>query len=65
MTVIHELSQILWVSTPLGDGIVITITDYGPQANSVFMVMLENGEFKFFDTNQCVACKNDTLSIRT
>lgn len=60
---IHELQQVIWVSTPLGDGVVVTITDYGPHHNAVFMVMLEDGRFRFFDTNQCTACRNDTLGI--
>lgn len=39
--------------------------DYGPQANSVFMVGLEDGNVKFFDTNQVVLSRNDTLGINT
>jgi hypothetical protein len=60
---IHEFKQMLWVSTELGDGIVICLIDYGPQANSVFMVGLENGEIKFFDTNQVRMCSNHTFGI--
>lgn len=62
---VHEFKQILWVSTELGDGIVICLIDYGPQANSVFMVGLEDGQVKFFDTNQVVLSRNDTLGINT
>ena len=62
---VHEFKQILWVSAELGDGIVICLIDYGPQANSVFMVGLEDGQIKFFDTNQVVLSRNDTLGINT
>lgn len=62
-TVIHELQQVMWVSTDLGDGIVILVIDYGPQENCVFLVLLEDGRYKHFNTEQVRACRNDTFGI--
>jgi hypothetical protein len=63
--VTHEFKQVLWVSTPLGDGVAILHLDYGIHQNGVLLVGLESGELKYFDTNQCKLCRNDTLGIAT
>jgi len=59
----HEFKQVLWVSTPLGDGIAILHIDYGPQHNGTLMVALESGEIKYMETNQVRMCRNDTAGI--
>jgi len=64
MTAIHELQQILWVTTPHGDGIVLFIMDYGMQNNTVWVVALEDdGLVKHYDSNQIKLCPNNTISL--
>ncbi len=47
MTTIHEFKQILWVSTPHGDGMALFIIDYGPHENTIWAVALENTDSIF------------------
>ena len=64
MSLIHEVKQILWVTTPHGDGIVLFIMDYGPQENTIFVVALEkDGIIKHYNSNNVRLCKNDTFNI--
>ena len=64
MTVIHELQQVLWVSTPHGDGIVLFIMDYGMQNNTIWVVSLEaDGAIKHYDSNQIRLCYNNTIKF--
>lgn len=64
MTFIHEFNQVLYVETPLGDGVAILIIDYGPQINTCWVVALEeDGAIKHFDANQIKLCENHTLNI--
>lgn len=66
MTTIHELQQILWVTTPHGDGIVLFIMDYGMQNNTVWVIALEkDGAIKHYDSNQITLCFNHTINLNT
>jgi len=66
MTVIHELQQILWVTTPHGDGIALFIMDYGMQNNTVWVVALENDvAVKHYDSNQIKLCYNNTINFNS
>lgn len=66
MTSIHELQQIMWVTTPHGDGIVLFLMDYGPQENTVFVVALEEtGLIKHYNSNDVKLCRNNTFNINT
>lgn len=65
MTTIHEVQQILWVTTPLGDGIVLFVIDMGAHENCILLVGLEDGKLKHFTTEQVRLCRNDTLGINT
>jgi hypothetical protein len=66
MTTIHELQQILWVTTSHGDGIVLFIMDYGMQNNTVWVVALEDdGAIKHYDSNQIKLCYNNTINFNT
>lgn len=60
---IHELRQVMWVSTELGDGQVLFLIDYGPHENCVLVVALENGNIKHFTTEQVAMCRNNTFGI--
>jgi hypothetical protein len=64
MTVIHEIQQVLWVETPLGDGQALFLIDYGPHENTIWTVALEkNGEIKHFNSNQVKLCFNNTFDL--
>jgi hypothetical protein len=64
MSLIYEVKQILWVTTPHGDGIVLFIMDYGPHENTIFVVALEeNGMIKHYNSNDVRLCKNNTFNI--
>ena len=61
---IHEIKQILWVTTPHGDGQALFIIDYGPHENTVWVVALESdGRVLHYNSNQIRLCKNDTFNI--
>lgn len=64
MSLIHEVQQILWVTTPHGDGVVLFIMDYGPHENTIFVVALEeSGMIKHYNSNDVKLCKNNTFNI--
>lgn len=64
MTVIHELQQILWVTTPHGDGQVLFLIDYGVHENTIWVVALEEtGIVKHYNSNDIRLCKNNTINI--
>ena len=64
MTTILEIQQILWVSTPHGDGQALFLMDYGPHENTVWVVALEkDGAIKHYSSNQIALCINNTFDI--
>lgn len=63
MTHVHEFQQVIWLATPLGEGVALLHIDYGVQHNGTLLVALEDGELKYFDTNQVKLLRNDTLEI--
>lgn len=63
MTITHEFASPIWVQTPLGEGRAILLIDYGIDHNPIFLVQLNNGQFKCIDTNDCRGCENLTLGI--
>lgn len=64
MTAIQEITQFLWVETPLGDGQALFVIDYGPHENSVWVVALEaDGQIKHFSSNHLKLCYNHTFGI--
>ena len=64
MTVIHEIQQVLWVTTPHGDGVVLFLMDYGPHENTIFVVALEDtGLIKHYNSNDVKICRNNTFNI--
>jgi len=66
MSLIHEVQQVLWVTTPHGDGVVLFIMDYGPHENTIFVVALEeSGMIKHYNSNDVKLCKNNTFNINT
>lgn len=64
MTAIHEIQQVLWVETPLGDGQALFLIDYGPHENTIWVVALElTGDIKHFNSNQIKLCINNTFNL--
>ena len=64
MTVIHEIQQMLWVTTPHGDGIALFLMDYGPQENTVWVVALEaSGVVKHYSSEDIKLCHNHTFGF--
>ena len=64
MTAIHEIQQMLWVTTPHGDGQALFLIDYGPHEDAVFLVALEqSGDMKHYTARQVKICKNHTFNI--
>lgn len=62
--IIHEIKQMLWVTTPHGDGIALFLMDYGMQNNTIWVVALEeDGAVKHYDSNQIKLCYNDTINF--
>lgn len=64
MTAIHEIQQVLWVETPLGEGQAIFLMDYGIHENTIYIVALQDTrEIKHFTSEQIKICKNHTLDM--
>ena len=59
----HEFSAPVWVQTPLGPGRMLLLYDYGLDHNGVAFVQLDNGQFKYCDTNDLRSFENLTLGI--
>jgi len=61
---IHEIQQVLWVTTPLGDGQALFLIDYGPHENTIWVVSLKaDGVVKHFSSNQIRVQCNCTLEM--
>ena len=66
MTQIHEVQQLLEVSTPHGNGFALFIIDYGPQANTCWVVANKSdGRVRHYDSNDITLVKNYTYQIGT
>lgn len=51
MTAIIRLEPPINVETPLGDGRTLFLIDYGVDTNTIWLVRLEGGRVKHFDSN--------------
>jgi hypothetical protein len=59
-----EPKQPYSVHTPLGDGMVMFVTDYGWNENMVWTVVLkETGQVRHFQTTQITIQKNHTWEL--
>jgi hypothetical protein len=64
MTVIHEIQQVLWVTTPHGDGLAIFIIDYGMHENTIWVVAAESdGSIRHYNSNQINFHRNHTIDF--
>jgi hypothetical protein len=56
---ILQLSPMIAVKTPLGDGMAIMVIDYGMHANTCWVVALKkDGQIKHFDANDVKLAPN-------
>jgi hypothetical protein len=62
--IIHEVQQLMYVNTTHGMGIVLFLIDYGPQANTIWVVANEkDGVIRHYDSNQVTLSKNCTIEL--
>jgi hypothetical protein len=60
--IIHEIKQVMWVTTPHGDGLALFLIDYGIHENTIWVVSLEeDGAVKHYNSEQIKLCKNHTI----
>jgi len=61
---IHELKQVLWITTPHGVCQVLFIIDYGPHQNTVWVAAsVSDGSIRHYDSSQIKLDKNYTLNM--
>jgi len=58
-----QLNPPIEVETPLGHGWCLVVIDYGININTIWLVRLDNGEVKHFDSNDIKISKNPMLGI--
>jgi len=63
MTHIHEFKRFIPVKTPLGEGWIVLLFDYGEFSNSQYMVILDNGDIRYFSTTQLKVVDNATIGL--
>lgn len=62
--ILHEVKQLMYVDTVHGIGIVLFLIDYGPQANTIWIVANEeDGAIRHYDSNQIKLSKNCTIDL--
>lgn len=60
---ILELTQLLWMRTPKGEGIAKFLIDYGPDADLMWVVVQDNGEIWTWSNWDVRVVRNTTLGI--
>ena len=60
---ILQLNPSIFVYTKLGHGRALFVIDYGMDINTCWVVALDNGEIKHFDSNQIRIEENHTYGI--
>lgn len=63
MAHIHEFKRSIPVKTPLGEGWIVLLFDYGEFSNSQYMVILDNGDIRYFSTTQLKVVDNATIGL--
>ena len=58
---IHEFQQLRWVTTAKGEGCLWAMLDYGPEADTLFLVCLNNGELWWLPQSEIRAYPNQSL----
>lgn len=62
---ILEIKQSLFVHTPLGAGRLLFIIDYGMDINTCWVIGLNNGEIKHFDSKDIRLQQNYTYETKS
>lgn len=61
---IHEIQQVLIVSTEFGNAQALFIMDYGIHLNTIWIcASLNDGKIRHFDSNQIEIIKNNTINF--
>lgn len=64
MTVIHEIQQVIYLSTPHGKSQALFIIDYGIHENTIWVaVCLNDGKIRHYDSNQVQIMVNHTTNL--
>lgn len=63
MQQIHEFQRLIPVNTPLGEGWIILLFNSGEFSNSQYMVILDNGQIRYFNTTQLTVLNNPTIGL--
>ena len=63
MANIHEFKRSIPVKTPLGEGWIVLLFNNGEYANSQYMVILDNGDIRYFSTTQLKVVDNATIGL--
>jgi len=59
-----QLEPPVWVQAKdHGEGRAIVLIDYGLDQSPIFLVQLNDGRFRCFNIEDCVACENFTAGI--
>ena len=58
MTTIHRIEPPIEVETPLGDGRTLFLIDYGVDTNTIWLVRLQGGRVKHFDSIDIIVKPN-------
>lgn len=56
-----ELKKLMWLATPKGEGTVIGVIDYGPEAELYWVVAQQNGEIWTWPNDKVRLVKNISL----
>lgn len=58
---IKEISNLIWLKTPRGNGVAKFLIDYGPESDLYWVVFLDNGEIWTYSNVEVRALNNETL----
>jgi hypothetical protein len=61
---IYEIKQLMYFDTPHGEGIALFIMDYGPQANTIWIVAnCTDGKIRHYSSSDISLTTNFTLKV--
>lgn len=61
---IQEIKQLMYFDTPHGEGIALFLIDYGPQANTIWVIAnCFDGKIRHYTSNDISLTTNFTLKI--
>lgn len=60
---ILQINPEIWVNTPHGEGRALFLIDYGMEHNSIFLVGLNDGRVKHYDSNDITMVRNEMYGV--